>query len=127
MDKYGPTWKKPTEPQDGLFCARYSRRMNTPASHERPSTSRRIARILLVGFTATVILTCLVCGVWFVARYRSELPRTQWKGQALVRLASLSITNDEIRLELDALKASTNHTELGWVPHTACYWTTQFD
>jgi len=41
--------------------------------------------------------------------------RTQWKSQALERLAGLSITNDALRRELDELKMpKTKDTDFGW-------------
>lgn len=66
----------------------------------------------MVGLSSILLITCFG---WWVARHTSERKRTQWKGRALERLASLSITNEGIRLELEALKASnTNSVEFGW-------------
>jgi hypothetical protein len=64
---------------------------------------------------AVLLLLCLACGSWWLARYITAQKRTQWKGPALDRLSRLSITNEEVRQELEALKApSTNKTESGW-------------
>jgi hypothetical protein len=78
--------------------------------------------MLIAGLTTTLVIICLACGAWWLARHKSERKRVQWKGPALERLASLSTTNEQIRQELDALKATnTNNTEVGWVhEHVLC-------
>jgi hypothetical protein len=53
--------------------------------------------------------------MWWVARRLSERPRTAWTESALVRLSNLSLTNQEIRTELDTMKAKVREDgESGW-------------
>ncbi len=71
--------------------------------------------MIMAGITIMLVITGVVCGAWWLARYNTERKRAQWKGPALERLARLSVANPEVRQELDELKApSTNHTQLGW-------------
>ena len=89
--------------------------MSAPASDVKPRASGHFVRILVAGLCGILLLSCLACGVWWFARYRSERPRTQWKVEALERLARLSITNDDVRRELDELRMpKTKDTDLGW-------------
>jgi hypothetical protein len=91
----------------------------TSASHAANAKSRasdRFVRILAVGLGGILLLTCLACGAWWLARSRSERPRAHWKSEALARLAKLSITNNTVRRELDELRLpKTEDTELAWV------------
>lgn len=77
------------------------------------SLSHALFRALVSGLIGILFLACLAFGVWRFARYWSERERTQWKSQALVRLSSLSITNDAVARELEELKSS-KVTERGW-------------
>jgi hypothetical protein len=89
--------------------------MSVPASNDRPYALGRVTRVSMIVLTTIALISCLVCGAWWLARYKSGRKRSQWKGPALERLARLSITNEEVRQELEALKASnTNDTQLGW-------------
>ena len=88
-----------------------------PADGGIPLESARSRFRLTVALTTLLLVVCFACGAWWLARQISERERTQWKGPALERLTKLSIANEEVRQELDALKAtstSTNSTELGW-------------
>lgn len=52
---------------------------------------------------------------WRVSLIKFERGRTDWKAGTLPRLAQLSVTNEEIRRELDALRAGpTANVDLGW-------------
>lgn len=50
-----------------------------------------------------VALILLASSAWWIARRLSESERTAWKDTALPRLASLSLTNQEIRTELEEM------------------------
>jgi hypothetical protein len=52
--------------------------------------------LLLVGSAA---------GVWWAAKVRAARARAQWKGQAVQRLVGLSMSNEEVHVELEQLKA----------------------
>ena len=60
------------------------------------------------------VIIVFLCGAWWIARRVSERPRTEWKGEALDRLSTLSITNEQIRLELEELRTPSKTNELGW-------------
>ena len=56
-----------------------------------------------------------MAGVWWLAKQKAGRERGQWKGPALERRAGLSLTNEEIRRELDELKARPKpNIALGW-------------
>ena len=89
--------------------------MSAPASKDKNTLRRRLAPMLIGVLGTLFLIVCLACGVWWFARYRSERPRTQWKVEALERLARLSITNDDVRRELEELRTSkANDATLGW-------------
>ena len=66
--------------------------MSTLASNAKAQGLGRFVRILMMGLAGILLLGCLVCGVWWFARYNSERKRTQWKSAALEQLARLSVT-----------------------------------
>ncbi|MEO5712322.1 MAG: hypothetical protein ABIT37_02450 [Luteolibacter sp.] len=54
----------------------------------------------------TLILISLVFGWWSVTRYKNQRSRADWMATNLPRLAALSPTNEDIKRELETLKAS---------------------
>ena len=90
--------------------------MRPPAQSENSGRSRRIARILVVSLAAIVLLAATLAGLWWLVKQRAARERAQWRGPALERLAGLSITNEEIRHELDELKAGpTLSVDWNWM------------
>jgi hypothetical protein len=72
-------------------------------------------RILAVFFAALVVIIVVLVGVWWAMKQKAARERAAWKGPALERLAGLSITNEEIRRELDQLKAGPKpNLDFGW-------------
>lgn len=71
---------------------------------------RRTARFLLV--MAVIIVSGF--GVWKIGRAMIESKRTSWKESALVRLQTLSLTNERVRLELEELKRAPGINEVEW-------------
>ena len=65
-----------------------------------------VNRKLVNGLETLLALAGLVCGGWSALRYKYERVRADWKTGAVARLASLSITNEKVSLELETLKAS---------------------
>ena len=61
-----------------------------------------------------LVVIGMVGAIWFVARRMSERPRTAWKTEALERLASMSLTNERVRFELEELRDPAKTNELGW-------------
>lgn len=75
----------------------------------------RSFRFLVATLGGILLLAGLACGVWWFARFWSERERTQWKGEALERLARLSLTNDEVQRELNELRSpKTNASDSCW-------------
>lgn len=73
-----------------------------PAAPEirRKSTSKAVYYLSIPAALLAVIAVS-----WWAFILRNEKVRADWKKSSLARLATLSITNDEIRQELDSLKA----------------------
>src|SRR5262245_44237686 len=89
--------------------------MSAPATDAKLWASRRLVRFFVVGVGGVLLIASLARGVWWFARYSSERVRTQWKSQALERLARLSITSDKVQRELIELRSPHNKdTDLGW-------------
>lgn len=89
--------------------------MSASVIKDRPHASKRFPRMFTVGLGTMLLITGLAFGGWWVARYITGRERAQWKEPALARLTVLSITNEDVRLEIDALKApKTNDPPFGW-------------
>src|SRR5512135_1943193 len=71
---------------------------------ELPRVLRNVRRIGMI-FSALVIVAATLAGLWWYAGYKAARDRAAWKDVALERLAALSVTNEEIRRELEELKA----------------------
>ena len=67
---------------------------------------RSVSRKLIIGLSIPLILVGLVCGWWSFTRFTEQRVRADWMATTLPRLASLSLTNEDIYQELEALKAS---------------------
>ena len=88
---------------------------DTSAQSEKPDQPRRGIRILFVSLAILLVLVGLLGGAWWVAKQRAAHARAQWKGPTLERLVGLSITNEDIRRELDELKAGPKpNMDFGW-------------
>jgi hypothetical protein len=89
--------------------------MNAPAPIEKSGPSKRVTRIIIVAITIPLLIFASLSGLWWLAKQKAERERAQWKGPTLERLAGLSITNEEIRRELDELKAGPKpNIDLCW-------------
>jgi cell division protein FtsB len=89
--------------------------MSVPAQKEKPARSRRVVRMIGALFIVLLIIAAALAGFWQFMKQREHQARAQWKGQALARLAELSITNEEILRELDDLKGGpTPSLDFGW-------------
>ena len=59
-----------------------------------------------------IILFVVGCGS--AMRYKHERARKNWKNETLKNLAALSVTNEQIRIELDQIKNPTPSLNFGW-------------
>ena len=91
------------------------------AQSEKPHQPPRWVRVFGALLAAVLVLFALLGGVWWFAKARAkaraELARAQWKGPALERLASLTVTNEEILQELHQLRTPTPQLDFGWAHH----------
>jgi hypothetical protein len=55
-----------------------------------------------------------VVGLWWIVKQNAAYDRAKWKDSTLVRLAGLSITNEESRQELETLKPGPDFNDFGW-------------
>jgi len=89
--------------------------MNPSVESAKSGRSRKVTRIVVVSVTILILIVASLIGMWWLAKQKAERERAQWKGPALEQLARLSITSEEIRRELDELKAGpTPNIDLGW-------------
>lgn len=85
------------------------------AESDRSVRSRRVIRIIGVLFIVLLIVATSLAGFWWFVKQRDHLARAQWKGQALERLAELSLSNEEILREFGELKAGqTSDQDWRW-------------
>ena len=68
--------------------------------------SGAVSRKLIIWISIPVVLVGLVFGWWSGTRYKYERARVAWKTTTLERLAGLSLTNEDMSRELEALKAA---------------------
>ncbi len=92
--------------------------MNTgmPAQTTTLGRPRRGNRWFTLFLALPLIVVLLGAGWWYGEKYKMARKRAQWKTTALQQLASLSFTNDDIRAEIDELKA-------GPTPNDSRRWT----
>ena len=75
----------------------------------------RATPFVVRALTILSLIVVALAGVWWFAKSRAARERAQWKGPILERLAALTITNETVRQELEALKAGpTSNMHLGW-------------
>ncbi len=70
-------------------------------SHQSGSVGRK----LIIGLSIALILVGLVFGWWSITRCKHERARADWMATTLPRLASQSLTNEDINREVETLKA----------------------
>jgi hypothetical protein len=71
--------------------------------------------MVVVAIKIPLLIFASLSGLWWLAKQKAERERAQWKGPTLERLAGLSVTNEEIRRELDELKAGPKpNINMGW-------------
>lgn len=88
--------------------------MNAPASSETPVPPKRVTRLVVVVPTILLMIVVSLAAVWWLAKQKAARERAQWKGPTLERLAGLSVTNEQIRTELDQIKNPTPGLNFGW-------------
>jgi hypothetical protein len=77
--------------------------------------SGAVIRRLIICLAIPVAIVVLLVGGRSAVRLKYERARASWKAAALPRLAALSLTNEEIRQELDTLKAGpTPNIDFRW-------------
>src|SRR5262245_42711449 len=89
--------------------------MNSPVQGEVLNRPRRV--IPLLGRLALIPLALIAClaGAFWVVKLNAAHKRAQWKNPALVRLATMTATNEIVRDELLQLKAGPKPgVDVGW-------------
>jgi hypothetical protein len=76
-----------------------------------PAQSGAVSRRLIICISVPVVCVALVLGWWAVTRYKYQRARAVWKTTTLDRLSGLSLTNDAISQELEALKENRGTRE----------------
>jgi hypothetical protein len=77
---------------------------------EKTGVERARRFLILAGVVVVVGF-----GVWRLGWFVIERDRTRWKDAALVRLQTLSTTNELIRSEVEELRTPSKTNELEWV------------
>jgi hypothetical protein len=72
------------------------------------------ARKLLTWLSVPLLLFALFAGYRAAAQHRYQRTRQTWKTAALRELAELSITNQQVRTELEQIKHPTPSLDFGW-------------
>lgn len=70
------------------------------------SQTGAVSRKLIIGISIPAVIVCLLVGGWSFTCYKHQRARAAWKTTTLERLAGLSFTNEDIRGELETLRAS---------------------
>jgi len=76
--------------------------------NEMTGTSKKTGRLVRYVFLSLFIIAVGLVGFWLFAHWEAARDRTNWKGPALQRLATLSATNENIARELADLRANPN-------------------
>jgi hypothetical protein len=72
-----------------------------------------VRKIIIIGSVPLVIIA-LVVGGRAMVQYKYRHDRGQWKTAALRRLAGTSISNEQVRTELDQIRNPTPNLNFGW-------------
>ena len=73
------------------------------------------ARVIALILGVLLVIIIALAGLWWFETWKLTRQRTRWKDSALASLAGLSVTNDQIRGELEDLKAGPKPgLDFGW-------------
>src|SRR5436309_571876 len=90
--------------------------MDPPVQINPGGESRAISRKAIVLAAIPLVVVVLLISWWSSTRWRYERARGSWKAATLPRLAGLSITNDEVSGELEALNGAISRGDYrNWV------------
>jgi hypothetical protein len=73
-----------------------------------------MSRKILVWASVPLLIVAVVAGWGATVHFRSERARESWKSATLRELAGTSITNEQIRIELEQIKNPTPNLNFGW-------------
>jgi len=73
-------------------------------------------RVIYFSFAVLGILVVVLLVAGWIAQQNARSARARWKGPALERLAGMSITNEEIRLEIEKLSAGPDDLNNAQMP-----------
>ena len=79
---------------------------NHAAPEAKPSWSQRLVRPLCLAALVLAFLASSAAGAYWLAKRNAARARAQWKERELPQLASLSITNADIRQQIEQLKST---------------------
>jgi hypothetical protein len=79
------------------------------------SRSGAISRKTIVWLALPFVLAVIVLGGRSLVRHNHERARADWKTATIPRLAALSLTNKEISVEMETLKAMGGARDREWV------------
>jgi hypothetical protein len=88
--------------------------MLTSDDYRAGKTGWTAADLMRWSVIAVLLIGATLSAIWWTARRVTERERTKWKGPALARLTGMSITNEQVRLEMDELKARSKTNEIEW-------------
>ncbi len=80
------------------------------ASHQSGAVSRKM--IIWLAVILAVVVAIVSCRV--AAKQKYERARKSWNNEALGQLARTSLTNDEVRAEIDQIQHPTPSLNFGW-------------
>jgi hypothetical protein len=79
-----------------------------------PRHSGAVNRKFVIWLAIAAVMVVFIVGCRSVVKYRYEHARGLWKDDALARLASTSMTNEEVLTEIDQIKQPTPNLNFGW-------------
>ena len=66
--------------------------------------ARKVSRKLVILVSVPLLIVAVLVGWWAAEQYKFQRARENWKNATLRHLSEISLTNEQIRVELDQIR-----------------------
>jgi hypothetical protein len=74
----------------------------------------KVSRKVLIVASVPLLIVVVLVGWWAAVQIKFQRARENWKNATLRQLAETSLTNEQIRVELDQIRHPTPNLDFGW-------------
>jgi hypothetical protein len=76
--------------------------------------ARKVSRKVVIFVSVPLLIVAVLVGWWAAEQYKFQRARENWKNATLRQLTETSLTNEQIRVELDQIRNPTPNLNFGW-------------